>query len=151
MEKENYLQAATNSVNKLRPLIQGINFSSKSYNSHKHKNKLIYCDPPYQQTKFPIKYRTGVKKYDVFDNKEFWEIMKNGVLIILYLFQKLPHQMICMCMKKLAIVQQHNLKKQDINQQVIPMLMKNYLFIIVCSQITNYLDYLHHLLIIYYF
>lgn len=75
-KNENYLQAAINSVNKLRPLIQGVKFSSKSYKSHNHKNKLIYCDPPYQKTKFPIKYRTGVKNYDVFDNIEFWEIMR---------------------------------------------------------------------------
>ena len=75
-KKENYLQAATNSVNKLRPLIQGVKFSAKSYKNQSHKNKLIYCDPPYQQTKFPIKYRRGVKEYDVFDNNEFWEIMR---------------------------------------------------------------------------
>ena len=40
------------------------------------KDKLIYCDPPYRVTKYPIKYRTSTKEYDIFDNDEFWEIMR---------------------------------------------------------------------------
>ena len=37
---------------------------------------LIYCDPPYRSTKFPIKYRRDVKHYDDFDSDEFWERMR---------------------------------------------------------------------------
>lgn len=37
---------------------------------------LIYCDPPYRSTKFPIKYRRDVKHYDDFDSDEFWETMR---------------------------------------------------------------------------
>ena len=38
---------------------------------------LIYCDPPYQTTKYdPIKYRTDTKYYDIFDNEKFWNIMR---------------------------------------------------------------------------
>ena len=37
---------------------------------------MVYCDPPYQNTKFPIKYRTDTKYYDIFDNKKFWEVVR---------------------------------------------------------------------------
>lgn len=37
---------------------------------------LVYCDPPYRSTKFPIKYRRDVKHYDEFDSDEFWERMR---------------------------------------------------------------------------
>ena len=37
---------------------------------------LVYCDPPYRSTKFPIKYRRDVKHYDDFDSDEFWERMR---------------------------------------------------------------------------
>ena len=37
---------------------------------------LIYCDPPYQTTKYPIKYRTETSKYDDFDNVQFWKVMR---------------------------------------------------------------------------
>ena len=47
---------------------------------------LVYCDPPYAQTKFPIKYRREVKKYDTFDNEEFWDVVrdwsKNNVVVV---------------------------------------------------------------------
>lgn len=39
-------------------------------------SNLIYCDPPYRSTKFPIKYRRDVKHYDDFDSDEFWETMR---------------------------------------------------------------------------
>ena len=75
-KKEDYLQEAKNSMNKIKPKIKDIKFQCIPYQELNPQNKLIYCDPPYQQTKFPIKYRTGTKKYDVFDNEEFWEVMR---------------------------------------------------------------------------
>ena len=46
----------------------------------------IYCDPPYAYTKFPIKYRRDIKKYDVFETELFWETMrkwsKSNVVVI---------------------------------------------------------------------
>ena len=46
---------------------------------------LVYCDPPYAYSKYPIKYRRDVKKYDVFDNAEFWEQVrkwsKNNIVV----------------------------------------------------------------------
>ena len=38
--------------------------------------QLIYCDPPYKNSKAGSLYRTKSKKYDSFDNKEFWDTMR---------------------------------------------------------------------------
>ena len=73
---ENFLQESINSLTKIRPKIKDIDFQCISYDKLTPHNKLIYCDPPYQLTKFPIKYRTGTKKYDIFDNEKFWEVMR---------------------------------------------------------------------------
>ena len=75
-KKENYLQEITNSINKKTHDFQGIRFDCCSYDKWDPHNMLIYCDPPYQTTKFPIKYRTSVKEYDIFDNEHFWDIMR---------------------------------------------------------------------------
>jgi len=53
-----------------------IDFDCCSYDEWDPHNQLIYCDPPYQITKNPVKYRTGTKKYDVFDNQHFWDVMR---------------------------------------------------------------------------
>jgi DNA adenine methylase len=88
-KKEDYLQAAKNSINKLRPVIQNVKFKCISYDKLKPTNKLIYCDPPYVFKKFSIKYRTKTKKYDDFDSNKFWETMRewskpkyNNIVII---------------------------------------------------------------------
>jgi len=75
-KNENYLQEITNSINKKKNKLSNIEFYSCSYDTWKPTNKLIYCDPPYQITKFPIKYRTDTVKYDIFDNKHFWDVMR---------------------------------------------------------------------------
>ena len=75
-KKEDYLQAATNSIRKKQPLIESAKFFLKSYEKWKPQKKLIYCDPPYENSKFPIKYRTGTKEYDIFDNNAFWDVMR---------------------------------------------------------------------------
>lgn len=76
-KKENYLQEAINSINKKYPKIQNVDFQCKSYDEWKPKNMLIYCDPPYQTTRYPIKYRTDTKHYDIFDNEKFWNVMRH--------------------------------------------------------------------------
>lgn len=85
-KKEHFCREAANSLRRKRPLIQNIEFSCKSYEQWRPKNKVIYCDPPYVQTKYPIKYRRDVKHYDVFDNDKFWDKMriwsKNNLVII---------------------------------------------------------------------
>jgi len=75
-KKEDFLKEATNSIKKIKPKIKNIKFNCCSYDSLNPTNKLIYCDPPYQETNNPIKYRTDTKKYDTFDNKKFWNIMR---------------------------------------------------------------------------
>ena len=75
-KKENYLKEVTNSINKKKDKFTNIEFSCCSYDDWIPSRMLIYCDPPYQITKYPIKYRTGTKKYDEFDNKKFWDTMR---------------------------------------------------------------------------
>lgn len=67
-------------------VLKEVKFTNKDYRELKPKNMLIYCDPPYKETTYPIKYRRDIKYYDKFDNDEFWEIMriwsKNNIVII---------------------------------------------------------------------
>ena len=87
-KKEDFCKEMTNSLKRIAPLLKKkkIKFTNKCYQDLKPSNKLIYCDPPYQDTKYPIKYRRGVKNYDTFDNEEFWDIVrewsKNNIVIV---------------------------------------------------------------------
>ena len=87
-KKEDFCKEMTNSLKKIAPMIQDkkVKFTNKDYKSLNLNNMFIYCDPPYQKTLFPIKYRTSTKKYDRFDNEEFWDIMrewsKSNVVVI---------------------------------------------------------------------
>lgn len=85
-KKEDFLKEATHSINKKRPIIKQVDFYNASYDELEPNNMLIYCDPPYEFTKFPVKYRRDVKHYDLFDNKAFWEKMrewsKNNIVFI---------------------------------------------------------------------
>ena len=77
-KKEDFLKEMVNSLNRIGPKIQrpNVKFTNSKYQTLRPKNKLIYCDPPYRYQKYPIKYRTDTKHYDVFDNDEFWDIMR---------------------------------------------------------------------------
>ena len=75
-KNEDYLKAATNSVAKIEPKIKNVRFTCCDYKKWNPTKTLIYCDPPYTYSKFPVKYRTSTKKYDVFNNDEFWDIMR---------------------------------------------------------------------------
>ena len=77
-KKEDFCKEMTNSLKRTAPLIKKskVKFTNKMYQSLRPRNKLVYCDPPYQTTKFPIKYRRETKHYDTFDNNEFWDIMR---------------------------------------------------------------------------
>jgi len=75
-KKENFCLEAKHSLSRLQPLIKKVTFKCKDYTTYTPINAIIYCDPPYQFTKFPIKYRREVKRYDVFDNELFWEITR---------------------------------------------------------------------------
>ena len=76
-KNEDFCKEMVNSLNRIAPKIKNVKFTNKDYLSLKPKNMLIYCDPPYEKTKFPIKYRRDVKKYDIFDNTKFWETVRN--------------------------------------------------------------------------
>ena len=75
-KNEDYLKAATNSINKIKSKIENVKFYKKDYKKWTPKNMLIYCDPPYVPSNFPVKYRTATKKYSEFDNKKFWNVMR---------------------------------------------------------------------------
>ena len=85
-KKEDFCKEMVNSLKRTAPKIKNVKFTSKDYKKLNPKNMLVYCDPPYAYNKYPIKYRQGTKKYDVFDNEEFWDIMrkwsKNNTVII---------------------------------------------------------------------
>jgi len=77
-KKEDFRKEMVNSLNRIAPQIRTskVKFTNSKYQSLRPKKKLIYCDPPYEYSKYPIKYRTHVKHYDEFDNDEFWDIMR---------------------------------------------------------------------------
>ena len=75
-KKEDYLKEVTNSIRKKKDKLKDIHFDCCSYDEWDPHKMLIYCDPPYQETKFPIRYRTDTKEYDIFDNKHFWDVMR---------------------------------------------------------------------------
>jgi len=75
-KKEDFCKEMTNSLQRAAPLIKDVEFTNKSYLDFSPEGMFIYCDPPYAFTKFPIKYRRDVKKYDVFDTDLFWETMR---------------------------------------------------------------------------
>ena len=62
----NYALESKRNAQKQSPLLQGIDFIKGSYDEYSHfENCLIYCDPPYENTK---SYKTGN-----FDHNKFWE------------------------------------------------------------------------------
>jgi DNA adenine methylase len=87
-KKEDFCKEMVNSLKRTQPLIsrKNVYFINKNYQDLNPRGKFIYCDPPYMQGKYPIKYRRDVKYYDVFDNETFWEIMrkwsKDNVVLI---------------------------------------------------------------------
>jgi DNA adenine methylase len=76
-KKEDFCKEMTNSLKRTAPLIKDVSFDTLDYTTMNPSKSLIYCDPPYRENKYPIKYRRDTKKYDKFDNDAFWEIMRN--------------------------------------------------------------------------
>jgi len=66
----NFYKETTRSITKMLPVIKkkDVSFVHKSYKNWNKKNWLIYCDPPYFNTKG---YKTGA-----FNNQEFWTKMR---------------------------------------------------------------------------
>jgi DNA adenine methylase len=59
-----------NSLKKSMGKIQNVKFRCCSYEEHRPKNMLIYCDPPYANT-------TGYTACRKFDHEKFWDTMRN--------------------------------------------------------------------------
>lgn len=75
-----YFKEAKENLTEQIPRLNNIKFESKDYtNLHNIKNSLIYCDPPYQNTK-----QYGVSKN--FNYEEFWQwvrdMSKNNIILI---------------------------------------------------------------------
>ena len=85
-KNEDFCKEMVNSLKRTAPKIQNVRFTNKDYRKLKPKNMLVYCDPPYAYNKYPIKYRRDVKKYDEFDNQEFWNVVrdwsKNNLVVV---------------------------------------------------------------------
>jgi len=79
-KKEDFCKEMMHSLKRAAPLLKNTEFTNNSYLDLRPKNMFIYCDPPYKYTKFPIKYRRDVKKYDVFDNELFWNTVREWSL-----------------------------------------------------------------------
>lgn len=84
-KKEDFLGEMTHSVQTVQSVLQKptprptVSFLCRDYREvvvAGSANNLVYCDPPYRSTRFPIKYRRDVKHYDDFDSDEFWETMR---------------------------------------------------------------------------
>ena len=73
---EDFCKEMTNSMNRIAPVIQNVTFTNNDYKDLNPVNMFVYCDPPYAFNKYPIKYRRSTKKYDVFDNVQFWDQMR---------------------------------------------------------------------------
>lgn len=73
---DNFCREMSNTLKKVAPYIHNVNFRCKDYRKLRHKGMFIYCDPPYAKTKYPIRYRRDIKKYDIFDNDTFWETVR---------------------------------------------------------------------------
>ena len=73
---EDFCKEMTNSMKRIGPVIQNVTFTNNDYKDLNPVNMFVYCDPPYAFNKYPIKYRRSTKKYDVFDNVQFWDQMR---------------------------------------------------------------------------
>lgn len=77
----NYALNAANSLNRLRPLIKDVFFTSRGYREINPKNCLIYCDPPYKGT---TALYGGPFNHDIFwGTMRIWSL-SNDVLISEY-------------------------------------------------------------------
>ena len=63
----NFAAGGRRALQKQLPFIMGVRFLAQDYREWHPKNKLIYCDPPYENT-------TGYK--DKFDHTLFWNTMR---------------------------------------------------------------------------
>lgn len=80
MRLRNFYQEAKNNILNQAPNIKNIQFACRDYKEYTYLNGcLIYCDPPYQNTRQHV----GA---DNFNHNEFWDVMrewsKNNIVLI---------------------------------------------------------------------
>jgi len=75
-KNEDFCKEMMHSLQRISPKITLVDFTNMDYRDCEPNNMLVYCDPPYKQTKFPIKYRRDVKHYDIFDTDAFWDCVR---------------------------------------------------------------------------
>lgn len=69
-EGDHYVRAGMNNLKAFKPKMKSVRFKNMGYESLTPTNKLIYCDPPYENSNLYSKHFTN------FDSDEFWEIMR---------------------------------------------------------------------------
>ena len=67
--KRNYYSEFKNSLDKIKPNLDGVQFYHKSYLDYEPVNMLIYCDPPYNKTE-------TYKSTEPFNHELFWQTMR---------------------------------------------------------------------------
>jgi site-specific DNA-adenine methylase len=77
-KKEDFCKEMKHSLQRTAPHLAKphVRLTLGSYEQLHPRRKLIYCDPPYAQRTYPIKYRRDTKRYDEFDTAAFWERMR---------------------------------------------------------------------------
>lgn len=95
--KRNFFNTFRSGLIKMRPALQNIKFTNKSYDDFKPKGMTIYCDPPYLDNSF------GTEYFDDFDFDHFWQTVRewskdNLVFVSEY---TAPDDFICVWEKKL--------------------------------------------------
>ncbi len=65
-----YAEMGTRSIIKIAQQVERVQFKQSAYQKLRPRNKLIYCDPPYENNQI------SNKMFSSFDSEEFWEIMR---------------------------------------------------------------------------
>ena len=95
--ERNFFNTFRSSLLQMKPVLQNVKFTNKSYADFRPKGMTIYCDPPYLDNSF------GTKHFDDFNFKQFWQTMRkwskdNLVFISEY---QAPNDFRCIWKKKL--------------------------------------------------
>jgi site-specific DNA-adenine methylase len=70
--QRDFLGEGYRGIMNIKPDIMTVNFlDSRNYYDFEPRGMLIYCDPPYLNNKFRVKYFTG------FNHDKFWQVMRN--------------------------------------------------------------------------
>jgi DNA adenine methylase len=68
--ERNFFNTFRKSLLKMKPALQKVKFSNKSYDELHPKGMTVYCDPPYSDNSF------GTEHFDDFNFEHFWQTMR---------------------------------------------------------------------------